>query len=175
MELYFTGVAAAVACVAAAWDIRSRRIPNRLTYSAVLAGLAMRTGLAGWNGLLDGTLGLLTGGGIFILLFLVRGMGGGDVKLMAGIGSWAGFEQTLVILITTALFGGLMAVAYMLYYRRAGRTFRNVGSLLHFHATSGLQPHPDINLSNPKAVRLPYAVPIALGACYALAMILWRG
>jgi prepilin peptidase CpaA len=175
VEFYFTGVAAAVACGAAVCDVRTRRIPNRLTYTAVLAGLALRLGLAGWHGLLDGLLGLLTGGGIFFLLFLVRGMGGGDVKLMGAIGSWAGFQQIVVILIATALTGGLMAVAFMLYHHRAGSTLRNLGSLLHFHAIFGLRPHPDINLSDPKAVRLPYGVPIALGTTYALAMILWRG
>jgi prepilin peptidase CpaA len=76
----------AIASVGAFTDVRNRRIPNWLTYNGILLALAVRTALAGWPGLKNSFEGVVLGGGIFLLLFLLRGMGGGDVKLMAAAG-----------------------------------------------------------------------------------------
>lgn len=163
------------ALVAAAFDIRQGRIPNRLTYSGMVAGLAVRGVLGGWRGLGDGLLAGLLGGGIFFLFFLVRGMGAGDVKLMTALGCWTGVRETLVILTVTAIAGGALAIGYLLFYRRGVRTLRNLAALLRFHFLFGLRPHPEISLNNPEAIRIPYAVAMAAGALYSLSILLMRG
>ncbi len=169
METYLVSGAAICATVAAVWDLLQKRVPNLLTYSAIVIALAARLFFGGWRGALDGLGAGLVGGGIFLVFFLVGGMGAGDVKLMAAIGCLAGLRQTVVILLATALAGGLLAVAYMLLRRRGTRTLRNVGALLSFHARFGLQSHPEINLQNPESVRIPYAVAIAAGTFYSFA------
>jgi len=78
------------------------RIPNWLTYGSVVAALAARA-LLGWPGIKGGLIGLLAGGGVFFLLFALGGMGGGDVKLMAAVGTWAGGAQTVVVLLQPPL------------------------------------------------------------------------
>ena len=95
-----------VAAVGAVKDVRGRTIPNWLTYSGLLMGLAVRASALGWAGLRAGLLGVLVGGGIFYLLFVVGGMGGGDVKLMAAVAAWAGKAETLRVLIAAAPSGG---------------------------------------------------------------------
>jgi len=162
--------------VAAACDLRWGRIPNWLTYTAIAAGLVVRAVLGGWRASLDGLAAGLIGGAVFFMFFLVRGMGAGDVKLMAAVGVWSGVRQLPAVLIATALAGGILALAYMLFHKQASRTLRNLGSLFRHHFSSGgLSPHPEINLQNPHAIRVPYAVAIAAGTFYVHGMTFLRG
>jgi len=161
--------------LAAAWDLLHGRIPNRITYTGMLAGVVLRGALGGRQGLLDSLAGGLVGGGVFLAFFLLRGMGAGDVKLMTAVGCLVGLRQTLVITLASAIAGGVLALAVMLFYRRGVRTLRNLGTLFRFHMRFGLRPHPEINLENPEAVRVPYALAIAAGTFYAFGMILLQG
>ena len=175
MTWYFTTGAVLCACLAAAWDFRYRRIPNRLTSTAIIVGLLLRAMIGGWRSCLDGLGAGLIGGGVFFIFFLVRGMGAGDVKLMAAVGVWSGLRQLPAVMIATALAGGILALGMMLIHKRASTTLRNVGSLFRFHVVSGLAPHPEINLQNPQALRLPYALAIAAGTIYVHGVSLMRG
>jgi len=160
--------AAICAIVGAAFDVHLNRIPNWLTYGGLAVALTLRTILGGWRSLGQGLAGILIGGGILVVFFLVHGMGAGDVKLMAAVGAWMGLHQTLRVLVATALAGGALAVFYMVFYKRVGSTFRNLGKLLRFHLTSGVRPHPELSLQGSEAIRVPYGLAIALGALYVL-------
>jgi prepilin peptidase CpaA len=175
VEKYFLAGAVICAVAGAVCDVRRKRIPNRLTYGSILLGLWIRLILAGGRGFIDGLTGGLACGSVFLLFFLVKGMGGGDVKLMAAVGAWAGLGQAVDILIATALAGGILAIGYMIAHRRIGRTVLNIGSLLRYHFTSGVRPHPDLNLGGPSSIRIPYALAIAVGCVYALGVNLLRG
>src|SRR5689334_131151 len=70
-------LASAVAVTAAISDVRERRIPNWLTYPAMLAGLALQAAVHGWHGVLLGLGGALLFGGLFLIFHLVRAMGAG--------------------------------------------------------------------------------------------------
>ncbi len=174
MEMYFVGGAFVCALLAAAWDLRKGRIPNRLTYGWAVAALLLRAILFGWRGIGDGIAGGFASGAVFFLFFLVRAMGGGDVKLMAAVGCLAGVRHALPILLASAIAGGILAVGYMISYRRGLRTLRNLGALLRFHLLFGLRPHPEINVENPEAIRIPYAVAIAAGTFYSFGSMLLR-
>jgi len=156
------------AIIGAVGDVRSSRIPNWLTYGGLVLGLTLRAALGGWRSLEQGLAGILLGGGIFFVFFLVHGMGAGDVKLMAAVGAWVGLQGTLRVLIATALAGGVLAVVYMVFYKRVGSTFWNLGVLLRFHLRSGVRPHPELNLQGPATIRLPYGLAIAMGTLYLL-------
>lgn len=156
-----------IAAVGAAIDVRSGRIPNWLTGGGFLAGLAFQTSLAGWRGLQAGLTGALAGGGILFLVFLVRGMGAGDVKLMAAVGGWVGIQHAAAVILATAIAGGLLAVGYATYHKQVGRTVRNLMELIRFHLAFGVRPHPDFHLRAGSSVRLPYGVAIAAGALYS--------
>ncbi len=166
--------ALAVAVAGAAHDVRSGKIPNVLTYSALLAALAARSFAGGWPGLKSGLIGVLGAGGLFYLLFLAGGMGGGDVKLMGAVGAWAGAGETIALLIATALAGGILALIYMVFHRRVRSTLLNTFELVRHHLTSGLHPHPELNIRKPGAMRIPYAVAIAIGTLYCVGQALAR-
>lgn len=166
MESYLLLAALISATLGAVQDVRARRIPNWLTYGSLVTGLGFRCYWEGWHGLAQGAEGMLAGGGIFFLFFLVRGMGAGDVKLMAAVGAWAGIGPAVLVMVYAAFAGLGIAVFYMLFYHRVGSTFMNVGELLRFHVTSGVKPHPEINLQDPAAIRMPYGLAIAIGTLF---------
>lgn len=191
MEKYLLIGACACAVIGATWDVASRRIPNWLTYGAFLAGLLLRFcfgGFAGgmkstpvgwnfgpaWHQVLYGLAGGLIGGGIFFLFYLVKGMGMGDVKLMAAVGCLAGVGQVAKIVLACAIAGGVLALALMVLRRRVGRTLGNVWLLVRHHLLFGVQSHPEINLDSPEAIRLPYALAIAAGTFYSLGAMLMQ-
>jgi prepilin peptidase CpaA len=51
---------------------------------------------------------------------------------------------------------------------RLRQTITNVGAIAMHHSQEGLQPHPDLNLSNLDTLRLPYALAIAGGSLLTL-------
>jgi prepilin peptidase CpaA len=112
--------------------------------------------------------GVLAGGGIFYLLFLVGGMGGGDVKLMAAVGAWAGAAQTVIVLIAAAITGGILAVGFMIWRRQVRVVLLNTVELIRHHLISGFQPHPVLNIREPGVLRVPYGLAIAMGTLYCL-------
>ena len=173
-DSYLLLVALLLAVTAAILDLQRHRIPNWLTYPGIVLGFVLRGTLLGWKGLGTALAGCLLAGGIMFLFFMVRAMGAGDVKIMAAIGSLVGPRHAGIVLLATGVCGGLLAIAYALYRRRMMATIKNVGSVIRFHAWAGVQPHPELNLDNPSALRMPYGLAIALGALYSFAAVLWR-
>src|SRR5580765_7089499 len=116
-----TGVLAVVAAVA---DVRTRRVPNALTFGAAAAGMGYATVHGGLGGLESSVLGCLIGVGLFLPLFALGGMGGGDVKLLAAFGAWLGPLGVLWAAIWASLAGGILALAVSIrrrYLREALR------------------------------------------------------
>jgi prepilin peptidase CpaA len=175
VEKYLLIGALAVATAGAVKDVIRRRIPNSLTYSGIVTGLLVRAALLGWAGFRGGFLGLLAGGGIFYVLFLLGGMGGGDVKLMGAVGAWAGIAQTATLLVTTAIAGGVLAVGYMIFHQRVRIALSNTVELMRHHFTKGLKPHPMLNVREADTLRIPYGLAIAIGTVYCVGTIFWRG
>lgn len=160
---FYLALAVVAALVAAFWDIRTRRIPNWLTLSACLAGLAVHCAYGGTKDMLIAFTAALVGGGIFVIFFVAGGMGGGDVKLMAAIAAIVGFHSLFQVMVLTAMMGGVFAVCLALTRGRLKQTIHNIKLLLVHHRYQGLTPHPEINVANRKTLRLPYAIAIAAG------------
>jgi prepilin peptidase CpaA len=108
----------------------------------------------------------------FLLFHLAGGMGGGDVKLITAAGCNAGLSLAGPLLILTSLAGGVMAIGLALYHRRLKQTMVNMCELAVHHRTKGLAPHPDFNLDNAQALRLPYALAIAAGSALSLCVLI---
>jgi prepilin peptidase CpaA len=174
-EALFMGGALSVAGAGALTDIASRRITNKLTYSAMLLGIIAHTALQGWRGLGSALAGGLIGGGVFLAFFLVHAMGAGDVKLITAVGCMAGSAATVQIVLASAIAGGIFAILFSLWTGRLRTVLANVIDLFKFHAVAGAEVHPTLNLSNPQAARLPYGVAIAAGVLYSVLAFYRRG
>jgi len=100
---------------AAAIDAATRRIPNRLTYPAILLGLASALVLPERTWTLT-----LLGGAAMLLIFLPPALFGagwlgmGDVKLALALGLFLAFPLAVVAALATALIGGAVAVVLLL-------------------------------------------------------------
>ena len=104
-----------VLAIALATDIRKSMIPNTLTVSAILGGIIYNCLLLGViTGIKYALLGMTVGVLMFVVPFLMGGMGGGDGKLMGGIGSWYGPVGIINIGLYTALCGGVAAIFILL-------------------------------------------------------------
>jgi prepilin peptidase CpaA len=112
-----------VLIIAMMTDIRNHRIPNWLTLPAIITGIGVNLISAGTGGFLFGMEGLLLGSGLFMVIYIMGGMGAGDVKLMGAVGSMLGPQMVLLAALYTALSGGVYALAVITFHPRA-RTIR---------------------------------------------------
>lgn len=107
-------VAVLLGCAAVTSDLRTRKIPNRITISAAAAGLALAALHGGWYGLAASIAGAVLGFLFFAFFFWMGGMGGGDVKLMAAFGALLGPSAIVPAAVLAAMAGGLMAIVALL-------------------------------------------------------------
>ena len=148
------------ACVT---DVRSRRIPNLLTFGAAAAGLLVHTILGGWSGLQLSLTGWVVGAALFFPFFALGGMGGGDVKLLAALGAWLGPRDAFWLAIYASIAGGAMALVLAVSRGYLRVAFRNVWSLVTFWFLVGPRSMPAMTLEHHKGPRLAYALPIFAG------------
>ena len=159
--------------VAAVTDAATRRIPNALTFAAAAVALAFGAAVDGWHGLAWATAGWAVGVLLFLPLFALRAMGGGDVKLLAAFGAWLGPALVCWVAVYGAIAGGLLALLLVLWRGRLGTTIANMWDIVTHVRLAGMKPHPVTTLDNPGAMRMPYALPIAFGALATLWLRVW--
>src|SRR6058998_1552323 len=100
--------------LAAQADVRTRKIPNRLTFPALLLGLATHLALDGGVGLKASLAGMAIAGVALLPGWLLRWMGAGDVKLMAAAGAWLAFPHAVIALLASLVAGGVVAAVVAL-------------------------------------------------------------
>jgi prepilin peptidase CpaA len=96
--------------VAAITDVRDRRVPNWLTATVVLAGFAQALTRWALTSPLESAVGLAVGFALTFVMYAVGGRGAGDVKLMAGIGSWLGPWPVLWVFAAAAIVSLIVAL-----------------------------------------------------------------
>jgi prepilin peptidase CpaA len=159
--------------VAAIYDVLYRRIPNWLTLGGVLAGIALNCFIyQGWPGLRLSLGGLGIGFAAYFILYSLRAMGAGDVKLMAAVGALVGARDWFGIFLITAIVGGVAGVAMVAMRGRLKKTFWNVGFILSEmkHGRPAYVGREELDVRNPKSVGLPHGAVIALGTMLFLGL-----
>jgi len=158
--------------LAAALDIRQRRIPNALTGVLALSGL-MQSFLPGHTvAPLQSLLGLLVGGGLLLGLFALRAVGGGDVKLLAGAGAWLGVNLVFQVFLLEAVIGMVLVLASCARHGRL-RLLMNNSMLLATNIAHVNQLGTDHVAATGASARsvdrpLPYALPIFIATIIIL-------
>lgn len=165
------GVVAVFVLVAAVMDVRTRRLPNWLTVPMFVAGLIFHVATGGWGGLGMALGGFAVGFGVLLVLWLIGGGGGGDVKLMGAVGAWLGPMMTIYVFFGSAALAllGMMLLFFNTLahegYSRASRRYlarRTIGGAV---AAEG-------GFSSAKRARkrpMPYALLVCLATWLTLA------
>ncbi len=120
-------VTLAIGCAAVIEDISRRRVSNWTSGSALLLGLVFHYFREGWRGVAAAAAGAAVGFAVFLVFYLLGGLGGGDVKLMAGFGSLLGPGTIFCAAWFAAVLGAFMALGRVTFLAlrsdpRAGRT-----------------------------------------------------
>ncbi len=156
------GYAAAACCaVLAVFDVKSGRIPNRLVLLFGAAGLFGAFILGGGERLLSSLLGAA---GMFFLLFILyalRLMGAGDVKMMMMLGIFCGWPGVLTVFAASILAGSIYAVSRFLVRNDIKERFRGLAAYLG-NVRSGGRPEAYFKTAE-KGARVSFAVFAAAG------------
>ena len=153
--------------ILAAWiDGKELKVPNWITFPMVLSGLIYSVCVGGWGGVGTGLAGMATGLLCLLPLYAVGGMGAGDVKLMAGIGAWLGWQITLEAFCVSVVVGAIMAVCMVLFRGTWKHHYENFLMIL----SEWMVIKNPYELSRiaaerkPRMALLPYGIPICIGS-----------
>jgi prepilin peptidase CpaA len=160
------------AAVAGWTDWRTRRIPNWLTVPALILGIGVNSLALGWAGAKEALLGAGLGLGLLLPFVLLRSLGGGDWKLVGALGAFLGPPRLIAVLVIAILTAALMAIVVIVWKRRIGQTFRNLGHMLVSLLTLHL-PGPEVSLDNPDSLRIPFGVAVAVAVVLYTARQAW--
>jgi prepilin peptidase CpaA len=142
-------------------DLRARRIPNWIPVTGAVLGFALQIWYSGLHGGLTSFGGAALGLGMFLPLYMLGGMGAGDVKLFSAVGALIGPQALIIVFVFTGLLGGIAAIVLALSRGRLRETLERTGSLmLGVRAAAG-----------PDSLRLPYGAVIAGGTLLSLAVL----
>jgi prepilin peptidase CpaA len=159
-----------VACAAVVFDVRTRRIPNGLTFGSTLMALAYAAAHGGWNGIGTAAAGWGVGVVLFFPFFALGGMGAGDVKLLAALGAWLGPVNSIWVAMFAGMTGGVLGLLVAFARGYLSTAISNLWLMLMHWRVEGLSRVPGVTLNDSKSPRLAYAIPIAIG----LVCTLWR-
>lgn len=149
--------------LAAAGDLRTRRIPNALTVAGMGAApvlWALAAGpAAGMASLVGGVLALL----VAAPLFALGALGGGDAKLLVVAGAFLGPARLVSGLLVIGVTGSVLALAVAVWERRVLQVLIGAWTLSLHLITLGRKGSPH-HVTSPGALTVPYGVAIAVGA-----------
>jgi prepilin peptidase CpaA len=161
------------ALVAAATDIWKFKVYNVLTLPLLVSGLlyhAFRAELA------DSLLGVLFGFAALIVLYIIGGMGAGDVKLMAAVGAWLGMPLTFYVFIASSLAAGVYSIGLVVWTGQVGETAVNLQILWLRLASVGRylgsddKVESEVRRSDRRKRIIPFAAMVAIGL---VATLIW--
>jgi len=159
-----------VAVVAVIFDVRLRRIPNYVTFTAAAAAFLFALFVDGWSGLGWAVGAWFVGAALFFPFFALGGMGAGDVKLMAALAAWLGPVDAIWPAIFASMAGGGLGAVVALSHGDLLQSLSNVWLIITHWRVVGVRPVEGFTLSDTRSPRLAYAIPLTIGVMCTL----WR-
>lgn len=151
-------------CTAAWWDATASRIPNAITVTGLAAAFILRAPL-GVESLLQGVGGFALALGVSVVLYALRAIGGGDVKLLAGVGAFLGSAEVMGAMGLIAVLGAGYALLSVTWKGLLPLLVYNTIELVKGWLTLG-RAGAIRKLESPNALSIPYGIPIAMGTLF---------
>lgn len=143
-------------------DLRTMKIPNWITLPGMIAGGLFHAITDGWAGGWFAVKGAGTGFTLMLLLYLLRAVGGGDVKLFGAIGAWAGATLTLSIMMYSIVIAGCIGLLILIWRRETwARLCRIVQSVFGAAMLRSVAP---IQVAAKKQLQFPFMLAVLPGA-----------
>ena len=162
-HIWTVSIVLVVAAVIDGWKLK---VPNWITFPMILTGWVYSFASGGWSGLGWSLLATFFGLALLYGIYMIGGMGAGDVKLLAGIGAWVHAEHTWNIFAATAIVGGIMAlcmVAYTGAWRKHYAQFRMlISEFVEVRDPEALFQRAAER--KPRMFLLPYGIPMTVAA-----------
>jgi len=170
-------VLALVLIAAAICDLRRGSVYNWLTYPAVVVGLALgvAAGVAegSWReGFFNHSLGFGFGFGVLFVAYLLGGMGGGDVKLMAAVGAFLGWPGALHAVFYSFLVGAALGLVIVIWRGQIRTALRRLWMAMR------ILPLPSATMDEAvptSTFRVPFGFAVCVGTLWYLAEEIARG
>ncbi|MFS0870517.1 prepilin peptidase [Paenibacillus xylanilyticus] len=140
-------------------DVRSMKIPNRLTLPVTALGVLAHGVWGGWEGLLFSAAGFAACFGILFLMYAIGAVGAGDVKLFGGIGAWVGLSFGIHVVVYSVLYAGAIGLIILLFRRDSAKRIRHMaGGLAGFFMMGSLKL-----VSKEKTLKFPFMLAVMPG------------
>jgi len=156
------------ASTAAWWDATTHRIPNKVTVTGFAAALLLRAPL-GVDVLGQGLAGAGIAALVAAVFYALRAIGGGDVKLLVGVGAFLGSTQIVGALALAAVLGAVFALASVIRRGVLPLLLFNTLDLVKSLASLGRAGQRG-KLGSSAVLTIPYGIPIAVAT-----LIWWFG
>ncbi len=124
-------------------DLHHKIIPDILSLPGIVLGLAISFIPGNNPSWLNSLIGMVAGGGVLFLVAVVyerltgrEGMGGGDIKLLAMIGAWMGWQSLHLVVLLSSFIGAVIGITFLLLSGKGLRfkipfgPFLSLGALL---------------------------------------------
>lgn len=155
----------ATLALAVSQDLARHRISNALTVGAMAVAIGIHWLAFGSNGIVFALGGAAVGLLCFMPLYLAKGMGAGDVKLMSAAGAFIGPASTFIAALLALAAGALLAIAILVW-----RVVELRASVAGGGGSVAAGPDLRASLSRAGKERFPYAAAIAVGVVLAMWM-----
>ena len=142
-------------------DILSYIIPNKIIFPLFILGIIYQIAFGDIKTML---IGFIVGFTLGFIAWILGGMGGGDVKLMATIGIWLGIESFIIITLIASFLGIIWSIVDFISQKKLLYKIKDILMKLKMFRFIGLKA---LNVKNQDLKK-----PIPFGSCLALATII---
>lgn len=143
-------------------DLRTMKIPNWLTVPGMAGGVLFHALNGGWAGGWFAVKGAGIGFAVMLLLYLLRAVGGGDVKLFGAIGAWMGITLTLSMMMYSIIIAGCIGLLILIWRRETWvRTRRIIQSVFGAAVLRSVAP---IQVTARNQLQFPFMLAVLPGA-----------
>ena len=149
-------------------DCRKRELPNLLTLVLAVVALGWRIWQHGGKGAIDGLLGGLICGLFLLVPFLLKGAGGGDVKMLFGAGIATGLRYCFAELLFVSLSGLFLGLAMMVFEAVTAARLKHWLRIVFDWKYDRKAGEAALPSKEDEKGRIPFGVAIAVGTVIAL-------
>lgn len=166
LSLYVMAISVGIfSLITAITDYKQHKIYNAVTVPFFVLGIIYQAVFNGWQGLMWGGLGFLTGFGLFFLVWIVGSGKAGDVKMMGALSVWLGFKATLGVMIMSTLFvlvGSFIILFWSVIRRGARKTKEKYLATGKSFTGKKKKYKPETEKQKLARGMMPFALPVVL-------------